>query len=81
MSDRRTASSEEVMMAWMRDISDRVDRLEHGGAIAGAVSFGSVIEIGGDIGGVLIEVIDTGGGGRDVIFTNQTNGTSYAISL
>lgn len=81
MSDRRLATSDEVLKQWMRQVDDRLDRLEHQGALAGVVSFGSVIEIGGDVGGVLIEVIDTGSGNRDVVFTNQSNGLTYTISL
>ena len=81
MSDRRLHAVDDVMRQLLREISDRLDRLEHQGSVAGTVSFGSQIEIGGDVGGILIEVVDTGGGGRDVVFTNQSNGASYTITL
>jgi len=81
MSDRRLSAVDDILRQLLREIHDRLDRLEHQGSLAGAVSFGSQIEIGGDVGGVLIEVVDTGGGGRNVVFTNLSNGASYTITL
>lgn len=83
MSDRRMSDSGNVARDWMREVEDRLDRLENGGAIAGRVSFDSEIVLGGDVagGGVLVQVVDAGGGARDVIFTNLSTGSTDTISL
>jgi hypothetical protein len=81
MSDRRVSATDERMRDLLRDVLERLYRLENGGAIAGRVSFGSEIEIGGDIGGVEITVSDIGGGGKTVTFRNMTTGSTFTINL
>lgn len=81
MSDRRLSAVDDVLKQLLREIHDRLDHLEHQGSLEGSVSFGSRIEIGGELGGISIEVIDTGGGGRNVVFTNLSNGAIYTITL
>lgn len=81
MSDRRTSDTESRSKDWIRRMEDRLDSVEHGAFLGGVVSFGSVLEIGGDNGGVIVEVVDTGNDGRNVVFTNNLTGASYTITL
>jgi hypothetical protein len=81
MSDRRLSTQNDTLRQLLREIHDRIDRLEHQGSLEGPVSFGSRLEIGGEMGGVLIEVVATSGTGRNVVFTNQSNGLTYTITL
>jgi len=83
MSDRRTSDSDNIARDWMRRVEDRLDRLENGGAIAGVVSFDTGIELGGELtlGGVRIDITDTGGGSREVVFTNLVTGSTSTIPL
>lgn len=81
MSERRLSIEGTRQQQWMREVMDRLDRIEHQANLAGAISFSSSIEVGGDIGGVTVEVIDTGGNHRDLVFTNTQNGVSHTVSL
>lgn len=89
MSDRRTSSETTRMRDLLRDFEDRLQRLEGGGALAGHVSFGSVLDIGADLtaggtGGVEIEVTpypDEFSAGRRITFTNMLTGSTSVIDL
>jgi predicted deacylase len=61
----------------LREIGDRLERLETGGAISGQVSFGDAIQIGD----VLITILDTGSNGRTVQFENVLTGATDTIVL
>lgn len=65
------------LRALLRDISDRLERLENGGATAGIVSFGPVILIGD----VRIRIEDAGGDSREVVFENVLTGATSTITL
>lgn len=77
MSDRRIPTSDQRLAKFLQDLSDRLYRLENGGAIAGVVSFGSQIRIGG----VEITIEDAGGGALNVVFTNLQTGATSVINL
>jgi hypothetical protein len=83
MSDRRTSDSDNIARDWMRRVEDRLERLENGGAVSGLISFDGAIDLGGDLsgGGVRFDVIDTGGGGREVVLTNLVSGSTSTIAL
>lgn len=77
MSFRDIPIEGEEMAQLLRDMLDRLDRLENGGAIAGIVSFGRVIQVGD----VRVSVVDTVGNNRDLVFENVLTGTSFTITL
>ncbi len=65
----------------LRDIEDRLAKLERGGATAGQASFGPSIIIGGAALAVSVVVADTGGGGKTVTFKNLATGSTSVINL
>lgn len=77
MSYRDIPVEGEEMAGLLREILDRLERLENGGATAGIVSFGRVIQIGD----VRVTVVPTTGDDRDLVFENVLTGASSTISL
>lgn len=61
----------------LRAINDRLQRLEQGGAIAGRISFGPVIQIGD----IQITIIDGAGTHRTIEFRNLLSGATSTIVL
>lgn len=77
MSDRRIAVADTALADTLRDIFDRLQRLEQGGAIAGRVSFGPEIQIGD----VTIRITAGAGSQRTVHFINVVSGVESTIVL
>lgn len=77
MSYRHIPPAGQEMRDFLRDIVDRLEKIERGGAIRGQVSFDSRIQIGD----VQISVTDAGGGHRNLTFLNAVNGATYTITL
>ena len=77
MSYRSIPSQGEELKRFLQELSDRVQRLDEGGALAGQISLNSVIQIGD----VLVSVTDAGGTSRNLVFTNTLSGASYTINL
>lgn len=77
MSDRNLSASDKKMRDLLRDMTDRVNRLENGGALRGRVGFGEKITLAD----VEVAVVDTGNNSRKVIFTNLKTGSSNEIPL
>lgn len=77
MSDRRVPTQDQALASILREILDRLHKVENGGAIAGQVSFGEKIQIGD----VLVSVTHGAGTARNVVFTNVLSGTSFTIPL
>lgn len=67
----------EEMAQLLREIIDRLEALENGGAIRGIVSFGPVIQVGD----VRVRVVQTTGDNRDLEFENVLTGASFTITL
>jgi hypothetical protein len=65
------------MKALLQTLGDRVTRLERGGVLLGRVSLGPHITIGG----INVDIVNTGGGHKNVVFTNPTTGTTFTITL
>lgn len=83
MSERRQSTDATRMLDQLRDFEQRLNRLENGGAIAGRLSFGSVVTFGGETGAPAVElaVIDVGGGVIHLVFTNTVTGVSATTVL
>jgi hypothetical protein len=77
VSFRQVPTDDTAMKAFLTDLVDRLIRLENGGAIAGQVSFGPVIQIGD----VLITITKGVGTHRNVVFKNVLSGTTSTIVL
>lgn len=77
MSDRRLSDSQNRARDWQRNIEERLNRLENGGAIAGNIGLASKITVGT----VQIEVVDLGGGSVDLVFTNLVTGSTSTVAL
>ena len=83
MSERRIPTSDDRAASLLKSLSDRIYRLENGGALRGLVSFDSTVQIGD----VRISVVNTGGLNRNVVFQevdaagNPVVGHSYTITL
>lgn len=77
MSDRRIAVGSTALADTLRDILDRLDRIDQGGAIAGRISFGPVIQIGD----VQISILTGVGTQRTVEFRNLLSGATSTIVL
>lgn len=78
MSQRRLiVPGSQSMKTLLQNLGDRVTRLERGGVLLGRVSLGPHITIGG----VNVDVVDAGGGHKNVVFTNPTTGTTFTIPL
>lgn len=77
MSDRRRPTDREATSAWIRDVADRLEKLENGTGLVGPVSLSSGITIGG----IEITVLPTTGDGRKIVFTNPLTGATSTITL
>lgn len=77
MSFRDIPVEGDEMAGLLREILDRLDRLENGGAVAGIVSFGPVLLIGD----VSVSVVNSGGLNRNLIFKNVLTGASSTVTL
>ena len=77
MSDRRVARENDRATEWMKQVEQRLWRLENGGATAGIISVGNTFIIGN----VQIQVVDAGGENVDLVFTNLTTGATSTTHL
>lgn len=77
MSDRRLPSSKDAGVSLLRDLLDRVERLEKGSNLLGLVSFGPAIRVGD----VLITIVNGVGNDRKVQFKNVITGSTSVIDL
>lgn len=74
MSDRAIPPSvDTALTAYLRDLSDRVSRLENGGAIKGQVSFDPTIRVGG-------VAIETATDGSTIAFRDASTGATITPS-
>lgn len=81
MSARRKLSpSAHVARDQMREVLDRLARLEKGGAVSGRVSFGTTVRFGGED-GVDVTVSGAAGGAKTVTFLNVATGSTFDIPL
>lgn len=74
---RSSPTTAEGLVSLLREIDDRFVRLENGGAIAGEISLGTTIHVGG----LELKVTDAGGGHRNLTFRNPVNNLTFVISL
>lgn len=77
MSYRDQPTTEQRLEAWMREVNDRLYKLENGGATAGRISFGDTIVIGT----VQVQVVPGVGLAVDLVFTNLLTGATSTIPL
>lgn len=77
MSERRIPSTQNRSRDTLRDLEERIYRLENGGATAGLISFGDAIQVGD----VEIRVTDAGGQNRNLVFRNVLTGATSTINL
>lgn len=74
---RRVPTSDDAAVKLFQDIEDRLTRLESGGAIRGNISLSKEHRLYD----VQVEVIDIGGGHREVRYTSPAGVTSTIATL
>jgi hypothetical protein len=74
VSFRVLPNTDEEAKGLLREILDRLDRLENGGAIAGRVSFGPVIQI-GDV------LVTAATDGTSLTLTNVLTGDTRVLTI
>lgn len=77
MSQRNMATDNDRAVHMLRELHERVGRLEAGGAIRGEISLDDKIHIGG----AQVEVRPADGDDLEIVFTNPTTGATHTISL
>lgn len=78
MSYRGSPGSDRELVTWIREVNERLEKLEQGGGHSGVVSFGDTIQIGN------MELTVLSGGGTDhgliVELRNLTTGSTTRLA-
>lgn len=77
MSDRSRTTDDQALSTELRDIRDRLEKIEGGLGWNGPVSLPQKLTIGQ----IEVEVQATTGDGRKLVFTNPLTGATYTITL
>lgn len=75
-SYRNIPTSKEALQKLLKEMLDRIERLEKGSGLQGIVSFGPVVQIGD----IRLSVTNGAGNARNLVATNVKTGTSATIA-